>query len=535
MLNELPFIIFRAPETTDQLYTEQLSIKKCKFALGSYNTKLASNILQYNGVIPTSQDEFHLLWATSTESDTLSPICRLQKFNHFPYSKQILGNKAELAYIIQNHPEIHTLPKFFPKSYILPNDRDSLFVQMKSHPRSLYISKPPEGSCGKGISIVSFQDFYTIHHEAVVSEYVGRPLTIDNFKFDMRIYVLVTSFAPLRAFIYKEGLARFATESYNIGKENVYSQLTNATLNKRGRNWCKDFKWKLSDLLSELEVRFKLDQEETFNKIMDVVAKTLAIVQPTMAPAKRVSTIDPFFELYGFDILMDRNFDMWLLEINTNPSMSFGEPVDYDVKGPLLANSLSIVGIPDLTIEEIKVVERKLLQKNLDDEIVRLEDERNLKAGNGFIRLYPSELTRDYEDLLVYPVIDKTIKLKKQKTFDPAKLGHLLSNYQAIQVLIGYLIKLEKNARIDKTGSRKEARLLCFLAAQGYKIKGAQSTRKLLRSYIASLREQVYEEEDSDLPETIEKLIMNAGEDFLSVLISNCDLPQVNNVDSLFI
>lgn len=42
----------------------------------------------------------------------------------------------------------------------------------------------------------------------------SQPFLIDGFKFDMRIYVLVTSCDPLKIFLYKEGLARFATMRY---------------------------------------------------------------------------------------------------------------------------------------------------------------------------------------------------------------------------------------------------------------------------------------------------------------------------------
>lgn len=41
-----------------------------------------------------------------------------------------------------------------------------------------------------------------------------QPFLIDGFKFDMRIYVLITSCDPLRIFMYEEGLARFATTPY---------------------------------------------------------------------------------------------------------------------------------------------------------------------------------------------------------------------------------------------------------------------------------------------------------------------------------
>jgi hypothetical protein len=50
----------------------------------------------------------------------------------------------------------------------------------------------------------------------------------------MRIYVLVTCIDPLRIYIYNEGIVRFATEPYEVnGKKNLYSHLTNYSINKK--------------------------------------------------------------------------------------------------------------------------------------------------------------------------------------------------------------------------------------------------------------------------------------------------------------
>ena len=48
----------------------------------------------------------------------------------------------------------------------------------------------------------------------VCQQYVSKPFLIDGFKFDLRVYVLVTSCDPLRIFVYDDGLGRFATMKY---------------------------------------------------------------------------------------------------------------------------------------------------------------------------------------------------------------------------------------------------------------------------------------------------------------------------------
>ena len=116
---------------------------------------------------------FH--WLSSPEVDEIPKYSKLQSVNHFPYSKQIVGNKAELTQIIQKNPNLNKFDYFFPKSYVLPKDRDQLYRTMRANPNKQYIAKPPTGSCGNGIKLVSFADFYSIQHESVVSEYISRP------------------------------------------------------------------------------------------------------------------------------------------------------------------------------------------------------------------------------------------------------------------------------------------------------------------------------------------------------------------------
>jgi hypothetical protein len=52
--------------------------------------------------------------------------------------------------------------------------------------------------------------------QLLVQRYVAQPLLVQNYKFDLRVYVLVTSTQPLEAWLYHEGLARFTGRPYSL-------------------------------------------------------------------------------------------------------------------------------------------------------------------------------------------------------------------------------------------------------------------------------------------------------------------------------
>lgn len=504
-----------------------------KFAHGSYNSKLVISILKYNGFVPAIAGEYHIAWSTPAEADKAAPKCPLQKLNHFPKSKKIIGNKAKLATIFNNSKEYSHLNPFFPKTYVLPTQRTDLYNKMREHPKEKFISKPPGGSCGHGIELVSLSQFYHIPEDSVVSQYISKPLCIDGFKFDLRIYVLVTSWAPLRAFIFKEGLARFATESYSINSLNKTSFLTNSSLNKKSEKYTQDFKWKLTELLAELEVRFKRQSSTIFAEIRRVVSESLAVIQPAMVPPTPIDSLDsPYFEIYGFDILFDRDWRAYLLEINTFPSLCVDNDVDFEVKAPLVAQALSIAGIMDADYATLPSYLSQLIESNIKQtelEIINSEDERLVASGGDFERIFPSINTAYLNGMLKKPVYQ--VPNSKLLKSPPIPTVSSITESEATDLLVSYLLAKSEEMANACASRETKTRISMFLTAQGYHPERFGNLRIPLSKYVQRAASSCGARRmDSELI----KNCITKGDEFVGSLLKGAKMKQIKHIEALF-
>lgn len=129
---------------------------------------------------------------------------------------------------------------FMPQQFLSPSQNAELQAAMKRQKGQLWIMKPKASSQGKGISVIS--SFDEIPRGAglkaqIIQQYIQDPLLIDGYKFDLRVYVALTSVNPLRLYVYDEGLVRFASERYDTTDlKNVFSHLTNYSINKRNND-----------------------------------------------------------------------------------------------------------------------------------------------------------------------------------------------------------------------------------------------------------------------------------------------------------
>ncbi len=207
---------------------------------------------------------------------------------------------------------------------------------------------------GTGIKVVNKWSQIPKSQPLIVQRYIARPHLINNTKYDLRIYVLMTSLHPLRIYLYDEGLVRFASTEYapdNDSLGDVYMHLTNYSINKNSSTYCpnedpderKGHKWTLGSLWQHF-AEIGVDSRAVWEKIRDMVIKTIISGEHSMFPLARANMVSHYcgYELFGFDFLLDADLKPWLIEVNISPSLHSSSPLDLDVKSPLATEVFNI-------------------------------------------------------------------------------------------------------------------------------------------------------------------------------------------------
>ncbi len=188
------------------------------------------------------EEDWDVLWLDGgVNADRMAKMKNYQRINHFP-GMYILARKNHLGRnLMRMQRDFPSDYKFFPKTWLFPSEYASFRAQWNPKKPKTYIVKPEDQSQGRGIYLARTLDQIDPTAHCVVQSYLHKPYLIDDLKFDLRIYVLLTGADPLRIYLYKEGMGRLATEPYvNPTKSNLntlYMHLTNYAINKNNKNF----------------------------------------------------------------------------------------------------------------------------------------------------------------------------------------------------------------------------------------------------------------------------------------------------------
>eukprot|EP00761_Pharyngomonas_kirbyi_P005096 gb/GECH01005101.1/.p1 GENE.gb/GECH01005101.1/~~gb/GECH01005101.1/.p1 ORF type:complete len:677 (+),score=163.72 gb/GECH01005101.1/:1-2031(+) len=313
------------------------------------------------GIKRVRGEDWNVLWGRHLEIGKYRQLNAFQRVNHFPGTTHI-GRKDRLAILLEHMAEYGSDEEFafHPSTYVLPDDRKQLQHYVKKELESgrdpLLIKKPPAASCGRRIKVFRGSSSLPYNEDCIVQEYISNPLLVNNFKFDLRLYVVVTSYNPLRVYLYPDGLTRFATEPYsNSSVHNRTMHLTNYSINKKSPLFVQNTdesadnigsKWSVNALKAYFQ-EAEIDDKNLWDKINDIIIKTL--ISGERIVSDRAERFLPHrntcFELYGFDIMIDADIKPWLVEVNLLPSLACESPMDKRVKAGAVTDLLNLVGV----------------------------------------------------------------------------------------------------------------------------------------------------------------------------------------------
>ena len=348
------------------------------------------------GAVPSRRSfsgVFNVAWNGALRKSDFERLNAHQRVNHFPGTWE-LGRKDKLGANLEKarrrRPDAFD---FAPRSFLLPRDVGEWRKdRARLGPGAAYIVKPPASSRGRGVRMLREGDFERFSKNAtarrvgasdavgqkktetsrkmLVQRYIRDPHLLDGYKYDLRVYVALTSVDPLRVFLYREGLVRLATEKYVGGGADLSRRcmhLTNYSVNVKTAGFTMGASAVGEDgvgfkrSLTSLRRRFEADGlsfDGVWRQIKDIVVKTLVCAEGPMNVASKMrvpgAARRACYELYGFDIMLDATLKPWLIEVNTGPSLSAPSALDLHVKHRMVANLFNLVGVAPFDRSKMK-------------------------------------------------------------------------------------------------------------------------------------------------------------------------------------
>ncbi|XP_072301123.1 tubulin monoglutamylase TTLL4 [Eucyclogobius newberryi] len=346
-----------ANEKVEMLPIEQRRLLKWKMSTVTPNI-VRNTIARSHFKVTKKSHDWLGCWGHHMKSICFKTVGEHQKLNHFPGTFQI-GRKDRLWRNLSKMAARFGKQEFnfFPRTFILPQDIRPLRKAWEDGgTKQKWIIKPPASARGMGIQVIHKWSQMPRRRPLLVQKYLHKPYLISGNKFDLRIYAYVTSYDPLRIYIFSDGLVRFASCKYSSSMKslgNKFIHLTNYSVNKKNSEYqansddkaCQGHKWALKALWQYLGAK-GINTTPLWEKIKDIVIKTIIASEPYVTSLLKMHLKTPYscHELFGFDIMLDEKLKPWILEVNISPSLHSNSALDIAIKGQMVRDLLNLAG-----------------------------------------------------------------------------------------------------------------------------------------------------------------------------------------------
>ena len=219
----------------------------------------------------------------------------------------------------------------------------------------------------------------------IIQKYIENPLLYKGRKCDMRIWVLLTH--SMNVYFFKEGHFKTCSVTYDMNSKDAFSHITNYSFQKYNDNFQKFEKgnevpfYEFQKFLDEnySEKNYKLNKD-LINQIKEIVSITMKCAKDQINKNNRRFQ----FEIFGYDFMLDANFNLFLIEINTNPGIEESSPWIKIIVPRMLDDALR------LTLDQIfypeydfsKIYKSEENENNMKMVLNNLKNKRDPNAPN---------------------------------------------------------------------------------------------------------------------------------------------------------
>lgn len=155
----------------------------------------------------------------------------------------------------------------------------------------------------------------------VIQKYIERPLLYKGKKMDLRVWVMFSH--ENKPYVFRECYVRLSSSVYEITKiDEKFVHLTNNALQKYCDSYDEDETLKSTQDLESF-IQSEINPDYNFKRdTWPIIRRQVKMTFNCCSKSINLNNKKISFEIFGFDFMLDEAFHVWLIETNTNPSIT---------------------------------------------------------------------------------------------------------------------------------------------------------------------------------------------------------------------
>ena len=236
----------------------------------------------------------------------------------------------------------------------------------------------------------TFNEIKNNNNIIIINKYLTNPMLINNKKFSMKSFVLITGFSPLKIYFYRDGYLTFAKNNFTLNEKSldnscihISSESNEFNCIKNKKNYIyedslfdeKSFTWNYLHFERYCK-KENINYNNVIKQIKDIIIKTFISLSPDIINKIKEINIDDrnMFQLFTFDFILDDKYKVYLIDVDKNPNLDSIHLAPVYIYDHLISDILNIVGVVPFSHDELEKTFDKIDYKYENKIIENVED-----------------------------------------------------------------------------------------------------------------------------------------------------------------